>query len=117
MTKPKAKNKELPKCEICGKTITISLDDMPELPFILGDDDILPCICCECLGKHEEEVFEREEETARDLYRRTSKLPIEVIKESCNRTAIEAIINMLKMTEDEYIEHLRQNGQIPKKKE
>ncbi len=57
-----------------------------------------------------------EENVARDFYRRMSKLPIEIIKETYNRNEIEAIINMLKMTEDEYIQHLKQIGQIPKKK-
>ena len=53
------------------------------------------------------------ERIARQLYRRMVRKPSEVI-EQCNRTEREAIINLQKMTEDEYIQHLREIGQIPK---
>ena len=55
MTKPKTKKKKeklLPKCEECGKTI--QLDDIPELPFSL-DDEILPNVCLKCLIKQDKE--------------------------------------------------------------
>ena len=54
------------------------------------------------------------QEMARQLYRRTARRPTEVINQ-CNRTEIEFIVNLQKMKEDEYIQHLREIGQIPKK--